>query len=33
VTVLPGDGKGGVAADTIVARDADYYAPVCDQLR
>ena len=26
------DGKGGVAADTIVARDADYYAPVCDHF-
>lgn len=26
------DGKGGVAADTIVARDPDYYAPVCDHF-
>ncbi len=26
------DGKGGVAVDTIVARDADYYAPVCDHF-
>ena len=26
------DGKGGVAADTIVERDADYFAPVCDHF-
>jgi len=26
------DGKGGVAAGTIIARDADYYAPVCDHF-
>lgn len=26
------DGKGGVAADSIIARDADYYAPVCDHF-
>jgi D-ornithine 4,5-aminomutase subunit beta len=26
------DGKGGVAADTIVTRDPDYYAPVCDHF-
>jgi D-ornithine 4,5-aminomutase subunit beta len=26
------DGKGGVAADTIVERDPDYYAPVCDHF-
>jgi len=24
------DGKGGVAADTLVEREPDYYAPVCD---
>jgi D-ornithine 4,5-aminomutase subunit beta len=26
------DGRGGVAADTIVPRDADYLAPVCDHF-
>ncbi len=26
------DGKGGVAADTIVTRDPDYFAPVCDHF-
>ncbi len=26
------DGKGGVGADTIVARDSDYMAPVCDHF-
>ncbi len=26
------DGKGGVAADTILRRDADYYAPVCSHF-
>ncbi len=26
------DGKGGVAANTIVARDPDYYAPVCSHF-
>jgi len=26
------DGKGGVAADTIIERDADYFAPVCDHF-
>lgn len=26
------DGDGGVAAGTIVERDADYYAPVCDHF-
>jgi len=26
------DGKGGVAADSIVARDPDYYAPVCSHF-
>jgi len=26
------DGKGGVAAGTIVPRDPDYYAPVCDHF-
>ena len=26
------DGKGGVAADTIIERDPDYYAPVCDHF-
>ncbi|MBU0929279.1 MAG: cobalamin-dependent protein [Spirochaetes bacterium] len=26
------DGKGGVGVDTIVARDPDYYAPVCDHF-
>jgi D-ornithine 4,5-aminomutase subunit beta len=26
------DGKGGVAVNTIVERDADYYAPVCDHF-
>jgi len=26
------DGKGGVGVDTIVERDPDYYAPVCDHF-
>jgi len=26
------DGKGGVASDSIIARDPDYYAPVCDHF-
>lgn len=26
------DGKGGVGADSIVIRDPDYYAPVCDHF-
>ena len=26
------DGKGGVAVDTIILRDADYYAPVCNHF-
>ncbi len=26
------DGKGGVGVDTIVERDADYFAPVCDHF-
>lgn len=26
------DGKGGVAADSIVPRDPDYFAPVCDHF-
>jgi D-ornithine 4,5-aminomutase subunit beta len=26
------DSKGGVGADSIVARDPDYYAPVCDHF-
>jgi len=26
------DGKGGVGADSIVERDADYFAPVCDHF-
>lgn len=26
------DGKGGVGVDTIVERDQDYYAPVCDHF-
>jgi D-ornithine 4,5-aminomutase subunit beta len=26
------DGKGGVGAGTIILRDADYYAPVCDHF-
>jgi len=26
------DGKGGVAADSIIARDPDYLAPVCDHF-
>lgn len=26
------DGKGGVGVDTIVPRDADYFAPVCDHF-
>lgn len=26
------DGKGGVGVDTIIERDPDYYAPVCDHF-
>ncbi len=26
------DGRGGVAADSIIPRDPDYYAPVCDHF-
>ncbi len=26
------DGKGGVGADSIIERDADYFAPVCDHF-
>ena len=26
------DGEGGIAADTVVERDADYLAPVCDHF-
>ncbi|RRD05991.1 LuxR family transcriptional regulator [Arachnia propionica] len=26
------DGEGGIAADTVVARDPDYLAPVCDHF-
>ncbi len=26
------DGKGGVAVDTIIERDSDYFAPVCDHF-